>query len=141
MENQSIQNIEKMLFENNDLNTHFLGIRFNGKIEYKHINDENYYLIGNDYEYELGIKEDTFEVYTLLEDRNIFINKSLEKLIHCINVFFKIYGDIDNKTGEEEIITKVEEIIKEIKKIDNKAINDENNWWSLIIEQIINGEL
>jgi hypothetical protein len=118
-----------------------VGLSFNNETELKNINGISYCVIGKDYEDEMAINAETLEVYILSNNKKIFINKSLDHLIDCINYFNqKINLDEDNYEAIKRR-KKTKEIIKGIKKIDTEALSNEENWWSLILEQVTDGLL
>jgi hypothetical protein len=140
MDKMFLENINKIIISNKDIK--FIGIKFDENIELKLLQKINYYIIGNDYEDEIGINEQTSEIYILLHEgiNKIFVNSSLEKFIECIKCFI-LKLNLDEDYYEENKRKKVtKEIENEIKTIDKKALI-KNNWWKLILEQVRDGLL
>lgn len=64
-----------------------------------------------------------------------FINANLKSFLKCISVFLEYEYEISVSDNEE--IFKITEKIKEkINLADDRALATEENWWSIILEQI-----
>jgi hypothetical protein len=121
------------------INIEFIGLKFSSNIYEKEYHNNSFYIIGNDYENEIGINKTNLEVFSLSKNDCIFINSSLTNLINCIN-FFMQKIDFREDYNEKERYQAIKEIKKEFVKIDNKVL-DENCWWSFIIEETKDGLL
>ena len=67
-----------------------------------------------------------------------FINTNLNSLLECIFVLKKYEQEIDNAT-DDDIETILDEIKKKFESIDKEVFNDEENWWSVILEHFADG--
>lgn len=134
-----MKELKELLLKNSYLK--FVGLSFNTDVVEKEIYGDTFYIIGNDNEGILGIKSSDMAIYSIYdEDEPCFVNSSLQQLIKCILLVKETIDwddDFDEKIRKKEVRTA----IKEIKKIDKSALADEDNWWSLILEQAEDGLL
>ena len=138
---EDIIEIEKLLVSAKGIT--FIGIEFSEKIEIKILENDIYYIIGNDYEDKIGINTKTIEVFSLSFNNmeKTFMNSSFEKLLSYIKKFNEKIN-LENDNYEEIKRHKItKEIEMEIKKIDKKALNNDNTWWDFILEQVVDGLL
>ncbi len=72
------------------------------------------------------------------EDESLirFINKDLKSFLDYIVIFLISQEKALDIEEEDERLQVLEEMREEFKKIDEKALNNEENWWAVIIEQI-----
>lgn len=71
-----------------------------------------------------------------------FINSSVIHLAKCLISYQEILNSIDDfDYSEEESERLADFLTKSITKIDKRALEDEESWWSLIIEQTEQGLL
>lgn len=105
-------------------------------IKYIQLGDE-YIIIGNDYGTSICInkKDEIVSVDPENEYPTRFINKNLICLLKCINIYLS-YQEKLIDVNDDEIIKVIEEIKREYEKIDIEALNNEENWWSVILEQV-----
>ena len=134
---KSIQELETGLRELSGKT--FVSLSFYDKVKEQDFQDEAYYMIGNDYEAEIGVKKSNGEVYSLLEDDIVFMNSSLTMLIHFMEIFSKII-DFDGDYVESKRKRDTREISRQFKTIDRKAVK-EGAWWAFILEQTEDGLL
>ncbi|MDR3058480.1 MAG: SUKH-4 family immunity protein [Prevotella sp.] len=121
------------------LDVQFIGIKFKSNIIEKEFHDDKFYIIGNDYEDEIGVKKEDFSVYSLSKQNYIFMNSSFKQLIECIKTFTNILDfdeDYDDDIRQEEI----KEIVEKFNTIDNQCLKN-GAWWTYIIEQSQEGIL
>lgn len=99
--------------------------------------DDEHIVIGNDFGTKICInsKEEIVSVDPDHEYPIRFINRNLESLIKCMLVFLE-YEDKFADTDDEKKIDVIAEIKKNFNEIDIFALGDEENWWSVILEQI-----
>jgi hypothetical protein len=132
-----MEELKKQLLSIVDIN--FAGLRFKSHIFEKEYHNDIFYIIGNDYENEIGIKKSNGEIFSLSKDDIVFINSSLSQLINCINLFvLKI--NFEESYVEDKRHKEMKGIKEEFEKIDKKALN-EDCWWSYIIEETEDGLL
>lgn len=122
-----------------NVNFSFLGISFNHCVSEKIINNEIFYIIGSDYEDELGINIETGNVYVISAEEPTFVNSSLEQFIKCIKEVRNIIN-FEEKFEEEKRLQEVYFLRNLFSQIDKECIG-ENNWWNYILEQIEDGLL
>ena len=97
----------------------------------------SYTVIGNDYGTDLCI-DSKGEIISLDPDHELptrFINQDLKSFLKFLNLFTVYYTKI-GEAGEEEQIQILEEMKGEFNRIDSRALDNEENWWSVILEQI-----
>lgn len=99
--------------------------------------DEEHIIIGNDFGTNICInyKDEIVSIDLENEYPIRFINKSLETFLECI-ITFLTYEDKINDADDDEINQVLQEIKKEFDMIDIQALSNEENWWSVVLEQI-----
>ena len=119
-----------------------LNISFYNEFERISNKDENYVVIGDDYGTKLCISEKTNAVVSIdVESISIrFINSNIKSFLNFLQIYFTRRLELSNADDEEAI-----EIVKSIRDnfnmLDSSALNDEDNWWSVILEQTEQGLL
>lgn len=96
-----------------------------------------YITIGNDYGTNICINKQNQIVSVDPEDEypTRFVNKNLKSLLQ----FIRIYLSYESKfvdVNDDEINKILEEIKREFEEIDIEALSNEENWWSVILEQV-----
>jgi hypothetical protein len=134
-----MEKIQKLLSTVSDLK--FIGLAFNQNIVQKKYNEDIFYIIGNDYEDVLGIKQSNLSVFSISENEKVFINSSFEQLIDCIYYFNQIIDLLEEDYSEKKRKKEVNTVSKRIKEIDKDALTEDDSWWSLILEQVEDGLL
>jgi len=112
-------------------------IQFNiGEIENIKL-DEEYIIIGNDFGTNICInhKDELISVDKGNEYPIRFINKNLESFLKFVVVFLLQENKI-NEADDDEINQIMQRIRTEFDIIDSQALSSEENWWSIILEQI-----
>ena len=112
-------------------------IQFNiGEIENIKLNEE-YVTIGNDFGTNICInhKDELVSVDMENEYPVRFINKNLESFLKFVLIFLSQENDI-TEADEDEINQIMQKIRTEFNMIDIRALSSEENWWSIILEQI-----
>ena len=99
--------------------------------------DEEHIVIGNDFGTNICInhKEEIVSIDPKGEYPIRFINKNLEIFLNFI-IIFLLYEDKINDIDDDEIHQVIWEIRKNFDVIDIQALSDEENWWSIILEQV-----
>ena len=64
-----------------------------------------------------------------------FINKNLETFLKFIVVILSYENEI-NEANDDEINQVIQKVRTEFNMIDIQALSSEENWWSIILEQI-----
>ena len=67
-----------------------------------------------------------------------FVNSSLESLFECVAIYL-IYNDRLMSAEDGEISILIGEIRQKFSCVDQGALDDEENWWSVILEQVEDG--
>lgn len=100
--------------------------------------NDKYIVIGNDFGTDICIndKEEIISVDRENEYPIRFVNKSLKKFLECIFVFMQYEKEI-NDANDEDIESIFDEIKMKFEKIDNDVFSSEENWWSIILEQVV----
>ena len=96
-----------------------------------------YTVIGNDYGTDICI-DLKGEVISLDPEQELptrFINRDLEAFLKFLGIFTAYYMKAC-EADEEEQIQILEEMKEEFNKVDSLALDYEENWWSVILEQI-----
>ncbi|MBR6771214.1 MAG: SUKH-4 family immunity protein [Lachnospiraceae bacterium] len=62
-----------------------------------------------------------------------FVNKSLEALLEFIVIFLRYQ---DRLREEDDVESVLAEVRKEFTRMDIRALENEENWWTVILEQI-----
>jgi hypothetical protein len=101
---------------------------------------DRFLIIGDDYGTQIGVSlnADTkneiysFDVGNELPKR--FINSDISKLLQLLLKYKKFKSSIVD-CSDEEVALVISKLKVEFIKIDNKALADEENWWSVLLEQ------
>ena len=96
-----------------------------------------YTVIGNDYGTDICINSKG-EIISLDPEQELptrFINRDLETFLKFLNIFTTYHMKVCD-VDEEEQIQILDEIIEEFNKVDSRALDYEDNWWFVILEQI-----
>ena len=96
-----------------------------------------YTVIGNDYGTDICI-DSRGEVISLDPEQKLptrFINRDLEAFLRFLGIFAEYYMKV-READEEEQIQMLEDMKEEFDKVDSRALDYEENWWSVILEQI-----
>lgn len=112
-------------------------VRFNiDKID-STFEDEEYIAIGSDLGTDICInyKDEVVSVDRENEYPIRFINRSLESFLEFIVIIIK-YEDELKESDDDEIIKVMQKIRKEFDEIDIQALSSDENWWSIILEQL-----
>ena len=117
----------------------FLDLTFIGFCFELPIHIENdFYIIGFDYEDKVGINSKNNFVYSL-SDTTLFINSSLNQFIDCL-LFFKETFSFEEEYSDVLRLKKMKIIRDHFIEIDKQCFS-ENTWWSYILEQVEDGIL
>jgi hypothetical protein len=73
----------------------------------------------------------------------IFVNSSVIQLVESLSIYRQQKERFIGKDLDDDVIYSqlTQDIEQRIKHIDSKALDDEENWWALIIEQMYDGLL
>lgn len=99
--------------------------------------DEENVIIGNDFATSICIncKDEVVSIDLENEYPIRFINKNLETFLEFITIFLS-YEDKINDADDDEIKKVMREVRQKFDKIDIQALSNEENWWSILLEQI-----
>lgn len=64
-----------------------------------------------------------------------FINKNMESFFQFIAVYLSYKDEITN-ADEDNMVRIITEIKRKFNKIDIQALSNEENWWSVLLEQL-----
>ena len=99
--------------------------------------NEKYLIIGDDYGTKICIKQNTGEVYSI-DPNNEYTPRFINSNIQCFLQFLIVYinkeselMEIDDKKAKA-IMDKMK---NEFLSLDGKALECEENWWSVVLEQ------
>ena len=62
----------------------------------------------------------------------------MESLFECVAIYL-IYNDRLMSAEDDEISILIGEIRQKFNRVDERALDDEENWWSVILEQVEDG--
>ena len=107
-------------------------------------NEKGHFLIiGDDYGTKLGLKESTGEVLSFDPDATLlirFVNSSILTLLACLAIYSE-KQPVLAQAGDDEAAKIVAEMRDEFRALDAKVVNNPENWWSVILEQVEQGML
>ena len=112
-------------------------IQFHEEIE-NIIADEKHIIIGSDLGTDICVNEKD-EVVSIDPEKEYptrFVNKNLETFLGFI-VIFLLYEEKLKNADDNEINQVIQEIRKEFYLLDMQALSNEENWWPIILEQIM----
>ena len=96
-----------------------------------------YTVIGNDYRTDICI-DSKGEIISSDPEQELptrFINQDLNSFLKFLNLFAVYYTKV-GEAGEEEQHQILKELKEEFNGIDSRALDYEDNWWSVILEQM-----
>lgn len=96
-----------------------------------------YTVIGNDYGTDICINSKG-EVISLDPEQELptrFINRDLDAFLKFLGIFTAYHMEA-READEEKQIQILEDVKAEFNKVDSRALDYEDNWWSVILEQI-----
>lgn len=99
--------------------------------------NDRYIVIGNDFGTDICINEKE-EIISIDKENEYpirFVNKSLKDFLECIFIY-KQYEQEINNVADDDIESILDEIKMKFEIIDKEVFNNEENWWSIILEQI-----
>lgn len=102
--------------------------------------DEEHIIIGNDYGTKICINKND-EIVSVDEEGEYatrYVNSSLSKLLAFIEIYDCCEARFDNISDEEAGFV-INEVKRKFNEVDAKALSDEENWWSVILEQVEQG--
>lgn len=96
---------------------------------------DNYIVIGDDYGTKICINIDgkILSVDEKEEYSPRYINKDLKSFLECIYAYKELIVDCD----KEDVEGNLEAIQERFELIDTSALSDDDNWWSIILEQLL----
>lgn len=99
--------------------------------------DKDYIIIGNDLGTNICVnhKDEIVSIDTENEYPIRFINKDLETFLKFIVIFLSHENEIE-EADDDEIDQVMQKVRKEFDMTDIRALSSEENWWSIILEQI-----
>lgn len=100
--------------------------------------DEDYIIIGNDFGTNICVnhKDEIVSIDTENEYPIRFINKDLETFLKFIVIILLHENEIDEADDDDEINQVMQKVRTEFNIVDIQALSSEENWWSIILEQI-----
>lgn len=99
--------------------------------------DKDYIIIGNDFGTNICVnhKDEIVSIDTENEYPIRFINKDLETFLKFIVIFLSHDNEIE-EADDDEIDQVMQKVRTEFDMTDIRALSSEENWWSIILEQI-----
>ena len=97
----------------------------------------NFTVIGHDYGTDICM-DSKGEIISSDPEQELptrFINKDLKAFLEFLDIFAEYHMRV-SEADEEEQIQILEEIKEEFNRVDCRALDNEENWWSVILEQI-----
>ena len=103
--------------------------------------DEDYIIIGNDFGTNICVnhKDEIVSIDMENEYPIRFINKDLETFLKFVIIFLSHENEIEEADDDDEINLVMQKVRTEFDIIDIQALSSEENWWSIILEQIESG--
>ncbi len=80
-------------------------------------------------------------VFAFEENLTRFVNSNIEKFYSSLLEFQNYIHFITDIKEEDKALKIIDVIMQKLSNIDKKSLDDENNYWSIIIEQMKNGNL
>jgi len=109
-------------------------------IEQKFENDKGV-ILGYDGDVPIVCSENGDGVFSFEEGKKRFVNSSVEQFVLSINQFRKYCELVEDIEDEDEALAIVNSIINGMKKIDEHAWFKDANYWSIVGQQMIEGNL
>lgn len=99
--------------------------------------DKEHIVIGNDYGTKLCINKNNEVVSVDAEGEypTRFVNTSLSRFLQCIEIYDSYEARFEN-ISDEEVGAIMDEMRTKFHQVDKQALSGEENWWSVILEQV-----
>lgn len=111
---------------------------------YPNNSEFKFIIIGYDYEVPICIGESN-EVVEKGYEQVCFVNSNLESLLECVAIFLtyqeKLEETMNSDIDEEGRIDIIKEIKQKFNKVDSRALENDEHFWPLILEQVEDGLL
>lgn len=135
---EAIKGIAELSIPNNNYCEFIFLSEEEGALEEIKIKEEKYYIIGRDVLHNKLLLNSLGEVYIYSEKNKIitFVNSSLKMLIESMQIGIKMNYDSDTSLYKVNM-QQIENFEDELRKIDSKALEDENNYWIYEIESLV----
>lgn len=103
------------------------------------LKDSEYFAIGDDEGGFIKINKNNGKVYVIYDDGSkMFVNTNISLFLYFISLFLKIRSLPEYESGHEILISN---LAKTFSDLDKEALSDTENWWSLLLEQCMDGFL
>lgn len=105
--------------------------------------DQLYLILGDDYGTNIGMNMASGEIFSIPDQGNLpirFINSTIKSFVIFLQLYTEAASEIKKGT-EEEIKTTANSLREKFIDIDNRALANGENWWSLITEEMNHGML
>lgn len=112
-------------------------LHFNTEQEDDILLNNSYVIIGDDNGNVICIKQDgkIVSIDSYGKYKEWFVNSNLECLLECVAIFL-MYDDRLATADDKEASVLIEEIRQQFNQVDANALDDDENWWPVILEQI-----
>lgn len=103
-------------------------------IMYKNV---KYLVIGDDFGTSICVREETGSVFAIDLSGDIperFVNSDIEKMLSCLATYFENLTALQ-RVSDEDAGELVGDIKETLQQIDPPCLNNEENWWSVLLEQ------
>jgi len=99
--------------------------------------DESFFIIGDDFGTKIAISNNENEIYSIditgeLPKR--FINSGIKELMKFLGVYIKHLPQLQ-EVDDDEVEVLLSTLKKAFLDVDPKAMEDEDSWWRVILEQ------
>ena len=98
-------------------------------------------VLGYDSDVQIVCLENGEGIFSLEEGKRRFVNSSVKQFSLTIRSFLKYCELVEYAENDEDALNIVNSTINEMKKIDEEAWSDENNYWPIVGQQMIEGNL
>lgn len=111
------------------------------KIRSTSVSGESYVVIGDQEAVSIAINQNTDQVFAVDEEQEVwevpakFINSNIQNFIECLALYLSYENELVN-ADDNEAAQIVNRIKGQFKDIDAASLNNPNNFWSEILEQV-----
>lgn len=104
--------------------------------------DTDYLVIGDDYGTTLAVESGMDAVWSINPEEGIFrfVNSNVGHFVDFLGLY-QALGEYDQDVSEEQEGALVDDFQAWMRRRDTAAFEDEDHWWSLIVEQVEDGLL
>ena len=114
---------------------------YSNNIEELMFNNNKYIVIGDDYGTKICIEQKSGEVYSICTENKYtvrFINSSIQCFLQFLITYIETKPALIGVDDDEAVVI-IDKLRKVFLSVDEKSLGNDENWWSVVLEQHAEG--